>query len=190
MTHSSNSGSETSQALTQDALTQDVLTIEAVIAKQAIHDLNARYCRAVDRCDTPLMQSIWHPDATVDVGVFAGSAADYAEIITQPNDVMERSFHAVTNELYNIDGEAAEGEAYVTAAVTLIEDGEKVERLVGGRYIDKFVKHDSQWKFYHRLFVVDWSNTFNSEQVWRDSVFAMFTNHGSRGREDLSYSRL
>ncbi len=162
--------------------------LDELLAKQALHELNAKYCRAVDRLDTQLMQSLWHPDAKVDVGIFEGSAADYSVAMTQPNEGMVRSFHAISNELYRVAGDRAWGEVYVTAAITVFEGGEKIERLVGGRYIDQFERRGGSWKFLHRYFALDWSKSFASSEVWNEDVYQAFTHHGARGGEDLSFA--
>lgn len=171
-------------------MSQNSADLEQLLAKQALHDLNVRYCRAVDRLDRELMDSLWAPGATVDVGVFEGAADAYSEMITQPTEAMIRSFHAITNELYQIDGEQAWGEVYVTAAITVIEEGERIERLVGGRYLDRFVKANQQWCFQHRFFVLDWSKSFASEDVWNEGLYQFFSHRGSRDHTDLSHSVL
>ncbi len=35
--------------------------LDAVLARQALHDINALYGRALDRCDLPLLASLFHP---------------------------------------------------------------------------------------------------------------------------------
>jgi hypothetical protein len=163
--------------------------LERLVAKEALHELNVRYAHAVDRLDSELMATLWHPDATVDVGVFEGAAGDYAAMIVQPNPAMPRSFHALTNEWYQVDTTAgsARGEVYVTAAISNVgEGGERSERLVGGRYIDHYERLAGEWLFLSRAYVLDWSKGFDSAAVWSDEFMALFKHNGTTGVGDLS----
>jgi hypothetical protein len=44
--------------------------------------------------------SAWHEDATVDAGVFKGSAQEFCAAITQYNAGLKHTFHVISNELY------------------------------------------------------------------------------------------
>ena len=41
-------------------------------SKQAITAAIFRYCRAMDRVDTEILKTLWHPNATFDYGFLSG----------------------------------------------------------------------------------------------------------------------
>jgi len=36
--------------------------VQTLLDKQEVYELLMRYCRAIDRCDEPLLRSVYHPD--------------------------------------------------------------------------------------------------------------------------------
>ena len=55
--------------------------VEDLIARQEIHELIMAQARGIDRADEALLRSVWHPGATTDAGVFAGSADEFCGMI-------------------------------------------------------------------------------------------------------------
>lgn len=151
-------------------------------AKQALHELVAKYCNGVDRRDRKLLASLWWPDSVIDFGLFKGSGEEFAALICAPNPAVEISFHFTSNELFEIDGDRATGRSYVIGMSTLVgEDGVKTDQMVGGRYLDKYLRKDGVWKFSHRLFVIDWNTSQPCSANWAEGIGPM----ASRGRPDL-----
>ena len=61
-------------------------------AKLAITEVLYRYCRALDRMDRDLADTIWHPGGTADYGpTFQGPAAGLLDAIPVPNPELRRS---------------------------------------------------------------------------------------------------
>jgi hypothetical protein len=88
---------------------------EELIAKQEIHDVLMRYCRAVDRLDEELLRSVYFPDAWDDHGLFSGTRDDLiAWVIPFLRDNFTTSIHAIHNLLIEVNGDAAFSEAYFT----------------------------------------------------------------------------
>lgn len=167
-------------------MTNNVSTaqIDALIARQACHDLSMAYCRAADRGDEALMASIFHPDATVVSGIKNGSGADFARDITAfVKANLERCFHSVANEWYEIDGDQGVGESYVIAMVSA--GGNDI--MTGGRYLDAFERRDGLWKIRSRTFVLDWTTTHPTtfEQA---GMYAPLTTRGAFGKNDPIYA--
>lgn len=131
--------------------------IEALIARQALHDLVVAYARAVDRGDEALLASIFHDDAEVVTGFIDGRGADYARaVVAMVRANLASSFHSIGSPYFELAGDAAAGETYVTAHV--VSRGESPQAtLMGGRYLDRFARRDGVWRIAHRHFVTDWS---------------------------------
>ena len=156
-------------------------------AKQDLHELNARYCWGVDRRDRALLEALWWPGATIDFGLFVGSGTQFAELISADNPAVEISYHFASNELFEIDGERATGKSYVIGMSSLIDDGNKTQQMVGGRYLDNYERRDGVWKFLRRLFVVDWIVNQPSSAIW-DAGIGAAAQRGRPGTDDVSYS--
>jgi len=161
---------------------------EQMQAKQDLHELNARYANGVDRRDRALLETLWWPDSVIDFGLFVGSGAQFAEIISAPNPAVEITYHFASNELFEIDGDRATGRSYVLGVSVVVgEDGRKTDQVVGGRYLDKYARRGGVWKFTHRVFVVDWMNAQPDNAVWDTGIGAL-AKRGRGGLDDVSYT--
>jgi ketosteroid isomerase-like protein len=158
--------------------------LDVALAKQALHELNMAYARAADRADAALMASIFHDDATVVTGLVNGTAADYAVKITSfVRENLERAFHSVANEWYEVRGDRAVGECYVIANATA--DG--TDTLSGGRYIDAYERRNGVWKIASRTFVLDWSQA-QPTSYESGGMYASLTTRGCFGKDDPIYA--
>ena len=172
-------------------MTNDNSAIQTLLDKQALHELMTAYARGVDRADVAVLESIWHDDATVDVGMFVGSAKDFCAAMTAPGSPMETCSHMIMNEFYHVDGDTAVGESYVLGMTTTVnEDGSKTDASVGGRYLDRYSRRDGVWKIDHHQFVVDFNRSEPCSAIWEEgSMFAMMT-RGTRDSSDSLYALL
>lgn len=149
--------------------------VETMLAKQEITEVMYRYCRAMDRMDRKLAESIWHSDGTtkfedayttgtdgetVHVGGFEGTAAGFLDYVWPWH---EQGFlchsHQVSNILIEVDGDSASSEAYMTACLRSKPADEHGELIVRGRYLDRWSKREGRWAIDHRLYVGDMTET-------------------------------
>lgn len=162
----------------------------AIQAKQALHELNVRYCEGVDRRDREALAALWWPDSEIDFGLFKGSGEQFAEAISAPNPAVEVSYHFASNELFELDGGQATGRSYVIGVTcTVDEHGGRTDRMVGGRYLDRYACRDGVWKFSRRLFVVDWMVNQPGTAIWDQGIGALAA-RGRPDRGDVSYDFL
>lgn len=158
--------------------------LDQALSKQALHDLNMAYARAADRADPELMASLFHPDSTVITGIFNGSGTEYAvKIVGFVRENLERCFHSIANEWYEVRGDGAVGESYVIANVTV--GGRDI--LTGGRYIDAYERRSGVWKIKSRTFVVDWTNA-QPTSYEGGGMYASLTTRGCFGKSDPIYA--
>ncbi|ENO85567.1 nuclear transport factor 2 family protein [Thauera linaloolentis] len=155
--------------------------------KQALRELNTLYARAADRADRALYDSLWAEGAQVEEGAFKGPASEFAATLLAPAG-LERSFHSVSNEFFEVDGERARGEIYVINVATWNKDGGKTDTLIGGRYIDEYRKSGGQWKIARRSFVHEWNMSFPTTAVWDEGLFGMIKLRGQRSKDDPIYA--
>lgn len=128
-----------------------------VEAKMAITELLYRYCRAVDRMDRELAQTVWHADGTVDYGrTVQGPVNELFDVLWASHSKLLGHSHQVTNVLIEVDGATAASEAYVTATLwDSTESGALAHLLVVGRYLDTWSHRDGRWAIDHRRFLYD-----------------------------------
>lgn len=159
--------------------------LSILLDRQAITDLIYRYCRAVDRLDVPLGHSIWHDDGVADYGeaVYQGPGKGVIDVICAQHRRTLHHFHQVTNILVEIDGDWAGSEAYVTAALRVMQGEQLSQITVWGRYIDSWSRRDGRWGLDKRVSIRDFDEVRAVDEMIRHDI-------GKRDRTDPSYAVL
>jgi SnoaL-like domain len=126
-------------------------------AKLAITEVLYRYCRALDRMDRVLADTIWHPGGTADYGpTFQGPAAGLLDTMWAGHAKLLGHSHQVTNVLIEVRGDRAASEAYVTGTLwDLTATGAMSQLVAVGRYLDRWSRRDGRWAIDHRQFIYD-----------------------------------
>jgi ketosteroid isomerase-like protein len=166
----------------------DETALREVLDRQAIMDCIYRYCRGVDRFDTDLIASVFHPDAHDDHGVaYQGLGPGIAENIREIQDEKQWSAtqHHITNALIDLDGDTAHVETYLLVSLRR-RDGSGVD-CAGARNVDRFERRDGEWRIAARVWVWEWSGVISSPPEVA-SVSDGFVN-GARDSSDVSYQR-
>ena len=128
---------------------------EALLDQLALRDLVMRYCRGVDRRDFALVRSLYHDDAVDDHGrMFQGGPDDFVAWLPQALAPWEATRHSISNSLFVIDGDRAEGEHYAEAWHRS-PPPEARDYVIHGRYLDRYARREGVWKFVHRSLVFD-----------------------------------
>jgi hypothetical protein len=149
--------------------------VAELLAKQDVHDLLARYLRAVDRGDVEGAAACYLPGATEDHGgVFDGSASDYLRSIegtlTHPKAL---TTHALTNVLVDValdedlESGHARAESYVLAFARVRRpDGVVGDTLTSARMVDDLELRDGRWGIRHRALRWDWNHDMDRSETW------------------------
>jgi hypothetical protein len=164
-------------------------SVQEFIDKQALHELVLRYCRACDRRDFPQLRALYHDDAIDDHGtMFHGTADEYVAWLPRVMENFEATVHSVTNSLFVLAGDAAQGEIY-TVAYHRTHPPQAQEVVIGGRYLDHYERRGGTWKFKRRALALDWCRvTPVQEAAYRE--FAAGAPRGRTDHEDPSYLAL
>ena len=161
--------------------------LQEVFDHQQIRQLIYRYCRGVDRCDKQLLRSTYHADAIEDHGIFNGNALDFCDFVIDELSKMDSCMHCVSNILIDVDGDNAAAESYVVGYHLIRkDDGQVHEMVIAGRYLDQLQRRDNEWKFSHRLYVMDWNRNQLATAEWEEGIFAQLTK-GKRFPDDPVY---
>ena len=152
--------------------------VQLLLDKMALHELITRLARGVDRCDRELIVSCYHPDAYDDHGAYKGGPEGFADWViaaVQGNWVQ----HTCYNELFDVQGDIAYGEIYVSQKMRGPDGG----LIPGyGRYIDKYERRGAEWRIAQRQVITEYVPTELGLDI------AAFV-QGSQDRDDPSYRR-
>lgn len=126
----------------------------------ALQHLAWAYCHAIDRRDYALLRTLYHDDAIEDHGaMFCGGPDAYVAWLPSMMAGWAATVHSIGNMLFLIDGDSAEGELQTVAYHRTIATAMTIlarEIVVGGRYLDRYLKRDGVWRFFRRSLVLDW----------------------------------
>lgn len=126
-----------------------------LIDQLALRELVMLYCRGCDRRDFALVRGLYHDDAIDDHGtMFRGGPDEFVAWLEQATALWELTRHEITNSVFAIDGDRAEGEHLVRAWHRTYPP-ERRELTIHGRYLDTYERRDEVWKFLRRSLVFD-----------------------------------
>ena len=167
--------------------------------KIEISDVIYKYCRAIDRMDRELLESVFHEDSTHHHGEYEGSSSKFCDFAFDILSEMEFTQHHVGNILIDLDGDKAWSESYWTAYHRMAKGKESdmgflaehdvsidEDVFVGGRYIDYFEKRKNVWKIAKRQGVHDW---VRFEPANEKGQLQAAGPTPSRSRKDPAYQR-
>ncbi len=156
--------------------------VQEFIDKQSLHELVLRYCRACDRRDFLQLRALYHDDAIDDHGtMFRGSADEYVAWLPGVMANFEATVHSLTNTLFIVRGDEAQGELY-THAYHRTPAPDAREIIIGGRYLDRYARRDGTWKFLHRALALDWVRV----EAVDAGAYREFAAGAPRGRTDAT----
>lgn len=160
-------------------------TIEDVLAEAEIKEVHVRFCRANDRRDEELMRGCFHPDAVIELH----ETLDLEAFLALGRAVLGQysgTWHTTTNQLVEVDGDAAWAEHYTTSSHRTPADDNGPERdfIAFGRYVDRMERRDGEWRIARRRMLLDYTRT---DPVGPGGP-AFGTGGGTRDRSDPSYA--
>ena len=150
----------------------DAEQLQRLVDTQAIRDVLGLYCRAQDRCDLPLLQSVFHADA-VDHhgGVFEGSVRDFCGFAIEKLRQCEAVTHHLFQTLIDVDGDVAGTEAYALAFHRIRIAQSTIDSIWSARIHDRFERRDGLWRIAERRVVYDWNIDVPSRETWGMGFF-------------------
>ncbi|KHK92654.1 hypothetical protein LK12_07820 [Novosphingobium malaysiense] len=130
-----------------------------IVARRDIFELLCTYMRAQDRLLPELHRSVFHDDAYVDCGPFAGDPDGFVNFAQTLLGDMIASQHGIMQAHISVTGKRASGEVYFIAQHRIVEDEVEKDLFVAGRYIDEYEDRGAGWKILKRREVIDWART-------------------------------
>lgn len=131
-------------------------TLDDIVAREAIRDCLARCCRALDRRDRHLLESVFWPDAVDDHIQFKGDAAGYVDWVMPLLAQIDLTSHCLGQILIDVDGDSAAVETYFQAYHRFTTAEPPRDELLCGRYVDRFEQRGGEWRIAFRRVIADW----------------------------------
>jgi ketosteroid isomerase-like protein len=139
---------------------QPMSDLQTLLDDHEIRHLAFRYCRALDTKDWALLDDVFVPDATAQLGspaVLEGIEAIRTRIRTALEH-LDESQHLVGNHEIAVDGDTGTHRCYLQAQhIRAAADGGP-NWMVAGRYEDRLVRTDAGWRIAHRTLTVMWTD--------------------------------
>ena len=136
--------------------------IDQLEEKQKIVDLTIAYTWIIDHGPRERLREIFTKNAVFIIDPRHLNGID--EIrgkIERTLGGLSSSQHIVSNHQVSIDGDTATSRCYLHAQHTLNETEGGDNYVMAGRYIDKLVRVDSEWRITERQLMLDWTEGNN-----------------------------
>lgn len=129
----------------------------ALLDKQAIAEVIARYSRTLDWLDDEGQASCYWPDADIDYGFFTGKAEEFVPVVMAVERRSDRRWHMLSGLAVKLlSSTRASTECYGIATAVRQADGVWNGNMFGGRYLDEFEKRDGEWRIISRRYILEW----------------------------------
>jgi hypothetical protein len=99
------------------------------------------------------------------------------------------SQHVITNVWIDLTGpDEAFSECYFSGFHDFPADGGgRLERVVGGRYLDRHMRRNGEWRIAARTLAIDWYHERPGNSVWDRGRYANLPNRGAPKPDDPLY---
>ena len=134
--------------------------LQTLLDERAIRNVAFRYCRALDTKDWALLDEVFLPDSTAELGVpttLEGIEAIRARI-RGALEHLDDSQHLVGNHEIDVDGDTATHRCYLQAQHVRAAATGGPNYIVAGRYEDRLVRTPDGWRIRHRTLTVMWTD--------------------------------
>jgi uncharacterized protein (TIGR02246 family) len=140
------------------------LTLTELSDRAELRSLVEAYARGADRREPAAISALFTEDGTlvifreVDPSTPAMVRTGRDEIADAMNSLnrWEVTTHFVGQQSLHIDGDSASGETYCLAHHLFHHEGERYNRVMSIRYLDRYTRTDGGWLISERHLMEDW----------------------------------
>ena len=155
--------------------------LQGAADRLAIQQVLSEHSRGLDRADAGLLAGCYWDEATVDYGIFKGPALEFVPLVVGAlKEGYALTRHALSNTLFQFDGDSCRCETLVTAQH--LSPGRDEDVFYSGRYLDVLRREGDEWRLQHRQVVSDWVRNIQFDNLEDSPQFADI----SRGKHDHS----
>lgn len=137
----------------------DNWTPERLADRMQIQETLYLYCRAIDRIDSDLLRTVFHPDVEIDRGDVCIDRETFVRNVAKRHPTVPYATHQVMNFLIDF---LAPDRAFVESYCLALEQhppaetsAPTVDRIYRVRYGDTFERRAGVWRIGHRMMVID-----------------------------------
>ena len=146
--------------------------LRELLDKQAIAELLYAYAEGIDRRDGKLLERLFTDDCQLHYGAYDRPASfliNSWRADSPPLFLM--THHLYGNIVVRFFGpDRARSITYFFAHHQVASNGRIMDEMVRGRYLDRLIRHDRQWRFAERTIVFDWSRIAPADSThWWDA---------------------
>lgn len=135
--------------------------LQTLLDTKACEDVLMRYGRTLDWLDEAGQESCFWPNAEIDYGFFQGTGSDWVPVVMEVEAGAPRRWHLSAGVMVQVNGSTAKGECYgISVGSTKTEQGELIDTMFGGRYLDELEKRNGEWRISKRRYIADWIHQF------------------------------
>jgi hypothetical protein len=159
-----------------------------LIDRQRIWECMLRYARGMDRLDSGLALSAYHPGAIEDHGPVIAPCEQFVPNVIEFHRRSELATqHVLANHTCEIDGDTAHAETYVHC-LSVLPSGRN--RIGYGRFVDRLEKRDGRWGIVSRVSLPTGTIEADAIDVHAGATYLPGSLvRSSRDRDDPSYLR-
>ena len=144
-------------------------TVQEIKDRQDIRDCIVRESRARDRQDIAAIEACWWPDGIDEHGAVITDVPQYAKRANMGHSMnFHMTSHNITNHVCDLDGDTAHCESYVVGGLFWL-DG-KTTTIAMGRYLDRLVRRDGEWRMLIRKCTIEMTANCDSSWVYSDNI--------------------
>ncbi len=147
--------------------------LAALLDREEIRDCIAHLARGEDRRDARLIGGSFWPDATIDLGMFAGSFDEYLAWVVPGSPVIPVTQHVLGQNVIEYSGGTALAETHVTAYHRVAGDDGDRDTVIGGRYLDRMDKRGAHWRIGQRTMIYDWYRDLGRSIDWSQGLMGL-----------------
>jgi SnoaL-like domain len=147
--------------------------LAALLDREKIRDCIARLARGEDRRDAGLIGESFWPDASVDLGMFAGSFDEYLAWVVPGSPAIPVTQHVLGQTVIEHRRGTAVAETHVTAYHRLVADDGERDTVIGGRYLDRMDKRGIHWRIGQRTMLYDWYQDLGRSIDWSQGLMGL-----------------
>lgn len=147
-------------------MTSSTGELAAFLDRERIRDCIAHLARGEDRRDAGLIGESFWPDASIDLGIFAGSFDDYLAWVVPGSQAIPVTQHVLGQTVIEYGRSTALAETHVTAYHRVVADDGNRDTVIGGRYLDQMDKRGAHWRISQRTMLYDWYQDLGRSVDW------------------------
>ena len=147
--------------------------LAALLDREKIRECIARLARGEDRRDARLISGCFWPDATIDLGIFAGSFAEYLAWVVPGSPAIPVTQHVLGQNVIECSGGTALAETHMTAYHRLAADDGERDTVIGGRYLDRIDRRGTHWRIGQRTMLYDWYQDLGRSIDWSQGLMGL-----------------